>query len=79
LPCVSQLSKPLRSTNGEATRIFGFIDVGKTMFADSNIKNAVLNKVLKKNFNWCELGESTTVATQKEHEARANFFRGDWM
>jgi len=76
---VSQLSEPLRSSNQGAKRIFGDIDVGKTMFAGSNIQNGVKHNTMKKIYNCCELGASTSLAHYKEFQAREQFFRGDWM
>jgi hypothetical protein len=79
ITCVSQFSEPLRPNNAEAIRIFGNIEIGKTMFCDSDIRNPVLNSALKKHYNMCDLGNSDTVDGAEEHECRKMFFRGDWM
>ena len=79
ITCVSQFSETLRANNSEARRIFGEIEPGKIMFCGSNIKNPILSKVCKRNFNYCCLGDANTVAQQKENECRMNFFQGDWM
>jgi hypothetical protein len=68
---VLQLSEPLRLDNDEAIRIFGTGAVGTTLFALSMLNNPVLDQ----HYNSCELGGSE----EREHAARRQFFRGDWM
>jgi hypothetical protein len=77
--CVTQFSQPLRANNGEARRIFGDIEMGKTMFCESDIKNPHLSKVQKKHFNNCYLGNPNPADSAEENECRRMFFRGDWM
>jgi hypothetical protein len=79
ITCVLQFSEALRSNHKESRRIFGHVEIGKTMFCSSSIKNPELHGGLQKFFNNCYLGDTVSVEDRDEVQGRLNFFRGDWM
>jgi hypothetical protein len=79
MTCVLQFSEPLRATNEEARRLCGDVDIGKTLFATSMIRNPIFHVLKKKHYNNCFLGNTYTSEDLLEVKAREDFFRWDWM